>query len=258
MTRCLKYDLRRVFMSRSIWAYAVFPALLPVLLCFFVYDTDDYVSELIRQYITYGSLLCAVFTSFFTRRSVSDRTFKNRIMTGSRKSAVYISEVITSVLITFSGFLIYSATVFILFKTDSSRAIIMSVLAVTLWLLFFCCLYVFLCSFFTSNIFVIFLSTVFIFAMMSVGSSLDVMLSEPQYETLLLKDSGEEIKKDNPYYISGLERDVLVFLYESGPYALQTENLQISRVTETAELTIPLIFLSFIGGTLNFCRKELD
>ena len=244
-------------MSRSIWAFIAFSFLMPVFLYILFYDPEEYAAaEVIRLFVIYGSLFCAVYNALFTGRSITDRTIKNMVVTGAKKTSVYLAEVLTSLLFTLSSFLIYTGMTLILFKNYGRNEILYSASAVVLWLLFFSAFYVLINTNFSSKIFAVFLSMVFVFVLMSLGSSMESMLDEP-VNTVSLID-GVEISQKNPRYISGVKRDICSFLFDSNPYALEEYSPVKSNIIKTAELTLPLTFISVLGGTIFFGRKELD
>lgn len=252
MLRCLGYDLRRIFMSRSIWAYLALSAFLPLLLSIDGFPSEgDAAAYLIRQFIISGSLFCAVFTALFTGRSVSDKTLKNRIATGTKRSSLYFAELLSTIIFMICCFLVYTGVALVICGAGNKEEILLSVLVILLWLLLFCVLYVFINIYFTMNIFAVFLSLVFVFALLSCGMNLDTRLSEPQY-------TDTELKTENPRYISGFQRDVFAFLLDSNPYGLLYYESGSSLIINTAELTLPLTFITVLGGTAAFCRKELD
>lgn len=249
-------------MSRRILAVVVLvPLLLPFFISLFIFGEAD-ASDMIRFYITFGSLLCAVFSALFTGGSVSDRTFKNMIATGAKKSCVYLADILTTVIVTFAGFLIYMGMAMIFFDKCAADNILYSVTAVLLWLLFLCSLYVLVNTYFSSKIFAVFLSMIFIFAVMIIGSNLDLILSEPKYTSTLKEDhitsSLLEVTVENPHYISGSKREVYAFFSDSNPFSLQYYTPNRETIIKTAELTLPLTVLVTIGGAYAFSRKELD
>ena len=243
-------------MSRRILAVVVLvPLLLPFFISLFIFGESN-ASDMIRFYITFGSLLCAVFTALFTGGSVSDRTFKNMIATGAKRSCVYLADILTTVIVTFAGFLIYMGMAMIFFDICAADNILYSVTAVLFWLLFFCSLYVLVNTYFSSKIFAVFLSMIFIFAVMIIGSNLDLTLSEPKYASGKRDDI--LITIENPHYISGSKREVYAFFSDSNPFSLQYYTPNRETLIKTAELTLPLTVLVTIGGAYAFSRKGLD
>ena len=103
---------------------------------------------------------------------------------------------------------------------------------------------------------------IFIFALMIIGSNLDLILSEPKYTTTLTEDhitsSLLEVTVENPHYISGSKREVYAFFSDSNPFSLQYYTPNMETIIKTAELTLPLTVLVTIGGAYAFSRKELD
>lgn len=246
-------------MSRSIWAFTAFSFLMPVFLFFYIYGFEQNqhgASEFIRMFMIYGSLVCAVYNALFTGRSITDRTVKNMVVTGARKTSVYLAEVLTSLLFTLSSFLIYTGITLILFKNYGRNEILYSASAVVLWLLFFSAFYVLINTYFSSKIFAVFLSMVFVFVLICLGASMESMLDEP-VNTVSLID-GVEVSQKNPRYISGVKRDICSFLLDSNPYTLMEDIPVKSELIKTAELTLPLTFITVLGGTIFFGRKELD
>lgn len=245
-------------MSRSIWAFTAFSFLMPVIIFYFYYEPDENgAAEVISQFMIYGSLVCAVYNALFTGRSITDRTVKNMVVTGAKKTSVYLAEVLTSLLFTLSSFLIYTGMTLILFKNYGRNEILYSASAVVLWLIFFSAFYVLLNTYFSSKIFAVFFSMVFVFALMSIGSSLETKLDESRYQDSIENGYFKTIHK-NPRYISGVKRDICSFLLDSNPYTLMEDIPVKSELIKTAELTLPMTFISVLGGTMVFGRKELD
>ena len=168
----------------------------------------------------------AVFCTVFTGSDISMRAVNNRIATGIPRYWVYFSELIVSVVATVLSVLTSFAVIFLFAKhvpvkenVKINKQIILLLLSVTVICIAFTALFLWFQLFFRIKFIALVCSLVMVLAVVIVSPVIGGLLEEPYRYHVMIDEETETYEwRTNPYYIGGMSRNVLTFVYDSSPY----------------------------------------
>lgn len=227
--------------------------------------------DVLFAYATIISLFSSVFCSLFIGREYSDGTIRNKLMIGTRRHSVYLSNLVLSVcasLIMCLAYIFAAVVGSALFLDPATLGFAKAVQLLGLSVL----VIISLCAIFTavsmlcqSKATASVICLLGVFAMFIASVIVIQSLSEEEMNESYIYVDGETNEYiqvpagPNPNYISGTTRKVYEFIQDFLPVSqgLQIETDRIDHPIRVTAYSLCLIFFTTLGGMLVFERKDL-
>lgn len=223
-------------------------------------------------------IVCAVFIGLFIGTEFSNGTIRNKIIVGHTRSAVYLSNLIVSIVAILIMHLTNFATIVILGGTlVGNREMpigylimlgIMSIVTLIALCAFFLLISMLIKSKSTASVAAIIISFVFLLAAMSIANSLAQPEYWDAYHLSFTDESGEVIEENverqkNPHYLTGMKREIYEFLNDflPGSQMLQIAYQEIDVSQSGVKLPVYSLLIAVSTtacGVYFFRRKNLN
>lgn len=208
----------------------------------------------------------AAFIPLFFGAEYSDGAIRNKLVIGHSRWAIYLSHLVTSVVVALSAAAAYLAPVlaiglFVYEPPNMDAGTFLLILLGSLALLAaYCALYTFVVMNCSRKSAAAVICLVGMLVLYVAAGNIEVPLMHPEYMSMEVTDSGEIIPGEpNPRYVGGAARDVLETLHDLLPTG---QSLQYMRADVAHPARLPLYSLVDIlvftaaGATL-FRKKDL-
>ncbi len=270
MSKLLRANFYRLCRSRALWLCAAGVLVLSAAFALGVRVDSaggTALDEVFLQVFPFLPVAEAVFTALFLGVEYQDGTLRNKRIAGHSRGAIYAASMVTVTAGCFvlllawalggavgiarfgwfaapAGQLAAAAGV-ILLLTAANAAILTLIGMLTV-------------NRAVSAVVAILLT----FALLMAGSSLYNALSEPEMSSAaVITANGVEVGEEqpNPYYVSGVLRDVFQFAVEALPsgQAILLANCELSRPLLSAASSLGIVLLAGAAGIAVFRRKDL-
>lgn len=210
----------------------------------------------------------ASFIALFTGSEYSDGTIRNKLIVGHGRFDVYLSEFIVNsaaLLIIFFGQIL---TAFVLglpmfgFFTVPVTEILLQLFDAVLMIIAMSALFTMLAMLINSKSSSTAICLILVCALFLAGMILQSSLSEPEIREsyLMLSVDGELIMGDpepNPYYISGVKRQVYQFLFDFIPMGQAIHVADLSFAWYYSLYSLLLVAITTVPGLFLFRRKDI-
>ena len=218
--------------------------------------------------IVNAMLLCG-FLPLHLGVDYSDGTLRNKLVTGHRRSTVYLSSLLTAFLATF-----FLVAVDIVFNAAlgyfthgrismSSGQFALYLVAAVCCALAIASVYTTLCMLVPNRAFALAACIALFMLMISYMNGLEHVLRQPEIASdLIALVDGKPVFSDpypNPLYVSGIKRTLYEFLFDFIPagQGIQLSNLEADRVERFPALSLLFTLLTSGVGLLAFSRKNI-
>ena len=284
MSKLLHAAFRRLWKNKNFWSCMIFMAAMGIITPIIEqinvthwnrimpeYSFSVVLEEPFFNFCPYIGVVTAVFVSLFMGIEYSDGTMRNKILVGHSRISVYLSNlsvcIVGSIALCLSYMILagmIGASLFGFFETDI-RIILMNIIDIFAMIAAFSALFTFV-SMLNKNraltaVICILGAVIFLF----MGAWLQSTLQEPEMwpEETFLDDNGEIVvipAEPNPNYLVGTEREVCEFLYDflPGGQALQLNYLESQHPWRLGMYSIVIVIASAGVGVVFFKRKDLN
>lgn len=277
MTNLLRADFRRLFKNRAFYICTVLLFIAGAALALIHYLTmRDYPPALsfdtcFTEYALLAVIALAAFSALFIGADYSDGTIRNKLVAGSRRSSVYLSnlavQTVTGLILCIAylvPYIIIGTTLISDFPDNGVRLILVS-LAMTVS---FASIFTLIAMLSSSKARSAVICLVCAIALMAAGLIVSNALAEPKfYSTYSLDADGAIVETHdtpNPGYISGTQRTVLMAVNDLNPGAQAMRIFtkdgfgSLPEVGKTDALyDLAIIVLTTGAGILIFKKKDL-
>ena len=228
--------------------------------------------EVLVKYIYYIGFFMAFFISLFIGKEYGEGVIRNKIITGHKKTDIYLANLICCILVAIMMVLVYMSIVLLvgiglfgkLKMSLAKYAFIM--LKIVIVIISYCSIYNFITLLSTDmSISLIINITIFVIMWLSSYSLYMVIIAQPYYTTETWDEQGVkqvEIGEVNPNYPSKTKRNIAKIVYYTLPIGLTNETEKETKEYENS-IVIPLyypimavIVINLVGIEL-FKKKEL-
>lgn len=218
------------------------------------------------SYVLFITVISSVFCSVFIGTEYSDNTIRNKVSVGHKRTDIYISNLIICSLASLAMFLAFIIPCLCVgipllgFFVKSVTVIILTVITSLFLMLAYnavFCLIAMLSGSKTTGVIICIFAMLF---MLIFGSFLYSSLEQPEtISPYVLTADGvnQEAAQPNPYYISGVQRQIYTFLFNFTPGG-QTNQI-LSGVAANFFMMCAyslIIFIFATGAGLYFFRKK--
>ena len=275
MNKLLHANFARLIRNKPFWIGTLFMLAMGILfplVSYFNMMDDGYTRFLDSSFLNcafFIQIVSSVFCGFFIGTEYSDGTVRNKIITGQKRSAIYLDNLIVCAaaglfmcLVYFLAHLAVGLPLLGSFRTDLTT-VLLFVLCTLVLSLALTGIYTLAAMLIQSKAIssVVCILTAFLFLV--AGTYINARLSEPEAYPIYTYSSdeglGEEKMEPNPRYLRGTERKVYEFLYDVLPGG-QTVQCT-SAESDHPQLLMAysgLIFLASGGiGLIFFQKKDL-
>lgn len=276
MTNLLRADFRRLFKNRAFYICAALLFIAGVALPLIHYLTmRDYPNGLsfsmyFTEYALIAVIALAAFSALFIGADYSDGTIRNKLVAGSRRSSVYLSnfavQIVTGLILCIAylvPYIIIGTTLIGSFPDNGVRLILVS-LAMTVS---FASVFTLITMLSSSKARSAVICLVCAIALMAAGLIVSNALAEPEFYEVYLgnTDGSYEVQQTpNPNYISGTKRTVLMTVNDLNPGAQAMRIFtkdgfgSLPKVGKRDALyDLAIIVLTTGAGILIFKKKDL-
>lgn len=232
--------------------------------------------EVFFNYIVIIGVLCAVFCSLFIGTEYSDGTIRNKLIVGHTRWAIYLSNLIVSIISAFLMCIVFIVSVCVVGipligflempLTEFLPILFGSVVVVVA----FCAICTMMSMLISSKSLVAVISITGFFLLLFVSTYIEISLEEPEYtEGYYISDDGvsistnekgmEEMQFPNPNYLSGTKRAVYEFLNDFLPtgQAMQYGSLTAVHLWQMPLYSMIITIVTTVIGAVAFRRKNI-
>lgn len=214
------------------------------------------------------SIIAAIFCSLFIGTEYSDGTLRNKIITGHKRTSVYLAHVITAVSVSivlcaafFLPYLCIGIPLLGFFEMKLS-AVLLFVLTTVLLAAAFSSVFSMISLLNRNKAATAVICILLSFSLLFIGAQLNKMLSEPETNMgLIMTESGQEYEElPNPRYLHEKERAAVQFLYDflPGGQVMQCISLEAVHLAMLPFYSLVIVLLTTGTGLFFFQRKELN
>ena len=276
MNKLLSAHFARLKKDKCFWICIIFMVFMAVFInidSYLLMKNYNAVISLESPFFTYailGSILLPVFCSLFLGTEFSDGTIRNKLIIGHSRSSVYLSSLIVCIMAGFLLCLIYMAFSFCtgipllgFFTSDISVQVILSTLGCSFILFIaFAAIHTFVAMLNQSKAITAVICILSVFLLIMIGTYINSQLNEPETwgPYVYVSDTGEWIEEQagpNPFYVSGIKRDVYEFLTDFLPGG-QAASLSTLSAAPPGRMALysGLITIGFTGFGVYFFQKK--
>lgn len=270
MIRQLHITLYRLTRSKSTWILLFFPCFWGLFMVLTTYLSENLYMYAVtektdpRDFFIHGILISAVFIYLLVDRERGDGGWRNKITVGVKRHCVFLSSWIVSVVfaVVASSLEILMVKTVIklmgkegtrLFKTPDTKALIL----IVLWTAAFASLFVLADTYFSIRFFSLVLTLAMFYSFILIGGACKDRLDIPYTEKIYNEETEEYEVQENPKYVTGNARKVLIFISDRTP-----QDAFYGKVTKHVfkihkETTIVLLIAGAAIGVPAFKRKEI-
>jgi hypothetical protein len=208
--------------------------------------------------------MLAVFAYLFISEDKFEGGFRNKITCGVKRSTIYLSELLVTA---FFAELYTACFVFswlITFKISGRFGTSLfynipfkSYILFFMWSFALAALFTLVNVYFSNRMFAILLSLVMLTAFNNIGSFIEGRLNVPYKEKVVSEATGEEYWRENPDYISGKPRKILIHIAERTPGKGLSGKTTDNVIKVHTQTTVFLFIFSGGVGLISFRRKDL-
>lgn len=215
----------------------------------------------------------AVFTAVFIGREHGDRTIRNKLIVGHGRSGVYLSNLIVCITANLAGLLLAMGVTLavgipLMSCGFTVGEIVLRIAFMIIATIAVTAIMVFMSMLISSKAAGCAVMLISMFVLLFISTGIEGSLSTPEYytdyEMIANEDGGysveEDAKVENPYYVSGIKRQIYEFIDRASPVS------QLYHMAASAELPDTVIALAsdsvilvlFTGmGILIFRKKNI-
>ncbi len=213
-------------------------------------------------------VIMAVFCSLFIGTEHSDGTIRNKIITGQRRTTIYLSNVIISSIVGelmcavyFIPYLCIGIPLLGGFSVDM-KIILLFALTVFLLAIVFSSVFTLIAMLCQRKAVVVVRCMLFAYGFLLTGVLLNAMLEEPEtITTYSLNEDKEMVSEEilNPRYLEGTKRAIVQTLYDINPggQGIQCELLEAVNPERLPLYSLALVILTSGTGIFFFKKKDL-
>lgn len=285
MSKLLRADFARLWKSRIFWIGIAYTFVIGVLASTTPYreslEIENYHPHFDNTLFTncmFMPIVSAVFVGLFVGTDYSNGTIRNKLVVGHTRIAVYFSNLIVCVTAIIIMHLTNILTVTIIgaplvgnreMPVDYLITLgLISIVTVIALSTVFLVMSMLINSKANASVGAIILSIIFLIAAMAIGSRLKEPEYHDTYYIMYTDESGETHeesggKEKNPYYLTGMKREVFTFLYDflPGCQMLQIAQQELDEPEENPLLPIYSLSIAVVTtacGVFFFRRKNLN
>lgn len=281
MTKLLSANILRLWKNRFFWISMVFMVVLGIFTPINGYLNIKrysgyvvYLDEIFFDYVVFIGILLSIFCSLFIGTEYNDGTIRNKIVIGHSRIAIYLSNLLVSILagllMCFVNFLLcfIIGTPLLGFFVTDMKSVLISVADSFIMMIAFSAIYTFISMLCSSKavsgiicvlgVFVCFCVSIFISAELSMPESYLGYYIDDGYTEEELAEIIAEGSDKNPYYVRGTKRQIYEFLDIFLPTG------QVLHIVEKPEhislmpiYSILIIIVTTGSGLICFQKKDL-
>ena len=263
--------LYRMAKRKSTWILLFLPMIWGclVVLSSYLSETLFYESTILsktdpREFLVHGSLISAIFIYLLVDRERGDGGWRNKITVGVKRHWIFLSSWIVSVVfaVVASSLEILMVKTVIklmgkegtrLFETPDTKALIL----IILWTAAFASLFVLTDTYFSIRFFSLVLTLAMFYSFILIGSACKNRLDIPYTEKIYNEETEEYEVQENPKYVRGNARKVLIFISDRTPHDAFYGKVTKHVFKIHKETTIVLLIAGAAIGVPAFKRKEI-
>ncbi len=213
-------------------------------------------------------IIMSVFCSLFIGTEYSDGTIRNKIIVGQRRTAIYLSNFITSCIV---GLLMY--TVYFLpylcigipllgSFASGTKMIVFMALTVFLLAIVFSSIFTLIAMLCHNKAIMVVICILLAFGLLVAGIILNAMLDAPKtHTTYTMHENNDFVYEEvpNPKYLEGTKREIVQTLYDINPggQALQCEIMEAVNLEKLPIYSLIIVTLTTGAGVIFYKKKDL-
>lgn len=219
------------------------------------------------QYAAFIGIAMAIFCSFFIGQEYSDGTIRNKIISGKKRTDIYLANFVTctlvSVILCCGFFLMYllAGIPLLGFFSIDIKIVFQLFLTVIFLAIAFSAIYTLIAMLSANKAVTAVICILLAFLFLFFGMQLNQMLSQPETVLGMTIEEGVQVSKEfpNPNYLSTEERKIVQFAYDFTPGGQVAQCVSMDAVNlPVLPLYSSMIVLSTTGiGLLCFKKKDL-
>lgn len=231
MSKLLSANFMRLKREKVFWILFFFMCVLGIIFPALVKmdeirtGTINSIDNVFGQYAIFIGIIMAIFCSFFIGQEYGDGTIRNKIISGKKRTDIYLANFITctiaSGIICCSFFLVYLCVGIPLigFFSINIRVVFQLFLIVIFLSVAFSSIYTMVAMLSTNKAVTAVICILLAFLFLFIGIQLNNMLSQPETVLGMTIEEGVEIYEEfpNPDYLNAEERKVVQFAYDFIP-----------------------------------------
>ena len=270
MIRQLHITLYRLTRSKSTWILLFFPCFWGLFTVLTTYLSENLYMYAVtektdpRSFFIHGILISAVFIYLLIDREKESGGWRNKVSVGVKRHWIFLSSWLVSVVFSViaSSLEILAVRLCInlmgrtgtkLFKIPDTRSCVL----ILFWTAAFASLFVLVDTYFSIKFFTLVLTLSMFFVFILIGIVCNDKLEIPYKESVYDTESDEYTYQENPNYVTGDARKVLIYMRDRSPetafYGSVTKHVfKIQR-----EITVVFFAAGVVVGVPAFKRKEL-
>ena len=273
MIKLLNAGFTRLRKNKLFWLLTVFSFGLALFMIYTQYsDMKKFgrvieVEQLMLNYSTIVGIAIAIFTSLFLGVEYSDGAIRNKISIGHKRTNIYLSNLIIVTITSLFSYILFLGTVSTIgIPLFGNTTIRFSTLIKLLGCIFaaiiaYASIFTFISMLISNKTISSIVNIMLAFGMIIYSLTFLNFLSMPEYVPEYIMENGQTITKEvkNPYYLTGLKRDVIQLSVDINP-AGQMGQI-VGGMASNLKL-LPIYSLGIIvvftgAGLVLFKKKEL-
>lgn len=270
MIKLLKAGLFRVKKDNILYIFIILTCFIAIFtIAKNIPNREIQFDKLVNTYIMYIGLLIAIFISIFVGKEYSQGIIRNKIIVGHNRKAIYLVNLIISIIVSIFCEMIYFLLIFIVgnilhAKMELSLSqYLMSILNTCLVIISFCSIYNFI-SMICKNITVSTVLCIILFILMFIGENAVGLtaFSRRYIEHSMIDENGNKYiisQEINPNYPGDQKVKIAKIIYLLIPQgqAMEIANNDFELMKQMPIYSIILIIFINIFGIFIFSKKEL-
>lgn len=276
MNKLLYANFYKLKKSKIFWILLIFTIGFACYMCgsqyleMIKYDADIVVDKLLLNFIPFTGVIIAVFTSLFIGNEYSDGTIRNKILIGHNRSKIYLSNLITNIIVIIVAEILFTIIVAIIgiplfggLHQPFSRFILLFINELMI-IVTYSSIFTFISMICHSRTICAISNLLLALIMLIASLNLLDVLEQPEYIlagqiTNYETNEMEFIKEKNPRFPSDNERKISKTILDLTPSG---QSLEIVSGIDTNLFILPLyslgiIFIFTSSGLILFRKKQL-
>ncbi len=231
MIKLLNAGFTRLRKNKLFWLLTIFSVGLAIFMaCLGYSDMNKYgrtieVEQLMFNYSTMIGVVIAIFTSLFLGVEYSDGTMRNKISIGHKRIDIYLSNLIIVTITSLFSYILFLGTVSAIgiplfgSTTIGFPTLIKLLGCIFVAIIAYASIFTFISMLISNKTISSIVNIMLAFGMIIYSLTFLNFLSMPEYVPEYIMENGQMITKEvkNPYYLTGLKRDVIELSVDINP-----------------------------------------
>lgn len=229
--------------------------------------TINNVDNAFGQYAVFIGIVMAIFCSFFVGQEYSDGTIRNKIISGKKRTDIYLANFITCTIVSeviccafFLAYLCVGIPLLGFFSTDIK--IVLKLFLVVIFLsAVFSAIYTLVAMSSTNKAITAVICILLAFLFLFIGIQLNNMLHQPETVLGMVMEEGTQVYKEfsNPDYLNAEARKIIQFAYDfiPGGQVAQCMSMEVVNLALLPVYSLIIVLSTTSIGLFIFQKKDL-